>query len=145
MVNHLSDNDAHVLDDVFGALSDRTRRAILARLVQGESTVTELAAPFQMSLAAVSKHIKVLEDAGLVTKTKAGRLLRCKANFARINDVNAVLEELSSYWNSRLEALDNFLTAEPNPGAEADVRLEAPDSSKARHQKNNPRKKGKGV
>ena len=141
MVNKHTRAEARELDDIFGALSDQTRRAILARLTQGESTVTELAEPFRMSLAAVSKHIKVLEDAGLVTKIKEGRIFRCRANAEGLQQANAVLEELSSYWNSRLDALDQFLTKKTKPGGHTDGKRAAADNTEASDKKNNQRKK----
>ena len=130
------------LDSIFSALSDQTRRAILLRLSHGESTVTELAEPFRMSLAAVSKHIKVLEDAGLVTKVKEGRIFRCHAQFGGLNDANTVLEQLSAYWNERLDALEKLLTEKPT---ESHGNRTGKDHTKAGHKKGHSRKKRKGV
>ena len=70
-------NSADILDRTFGALSDRTRRAILQRLAQGEATVGELAAPFDMSMPAITKHLNVLEQAGLIQRQRDGRMKRC--------------------------------------------------------------------
>lgn len=103
------ENTEQELDRILYALSDRTRRAILTRLGGAECSVTELAQPFDMSLAAVSKHIKVLEEAGLVRKRKNGRTFRCAANFASLRDVNALLEHYAAFWQDRLGALEQFL------------------------------------
>jgi DNA-binding transcriptional ArsR family regulator len=108
MVKHSEER----LDAIFHALSDGTRRAMLSRLAKGEISVTELAAPFDMSLAAVSKHLKVLESARFVEKTKDGRNFRCRANLSPFNDVTRLLEELGEYWRKQLDALDDFLKTE---------------------------------
>src|ERR1700732_226601 len=78
ILNHMVKYSEALLDTTFRALSDVTRRGILARLVQGETSVSELAAPYEMSLPAVSKHLRVLEDAGLVKRHKDGRVHRCR-------------------------------------------------------------------
>ncbi|MBX7138856.1 MAG: metalloregulator ArsR/SmtB family transcription factor [Oligoflexia bacterium] len=108
MVKRSSDS----IDAIFHALSDSTRRAILSRLAKSEQTVSELARPFDMSLAAVSKHLKVLEEADFVQKTKDGRTYRCRANLAPLSEVSGLLEELGSFWRGRLDMLDTFLKDE---------------------------------
>ena len=108
MVNYSSDQ----LDSIFKALSDSTRRAILLQLTKGESSVSELAAPFNMSLAAISKHLKVLESANFVSKTKQGRNYRCTANLEPLDGITDLLERLGSFWRQQLESLDEFLTNE---------------------------------
>ena len=101
------------LDLVFQALSDRTRRALLARLAQGPTKVTELAAPFAMSLPAVSKHLKVLEAAQLIDRTIDGRIHRCSLAADPWQDIEAWLRHCRSFWNERLDALARYIEDEP--------------------------------
>ncbi len=105
MVNYSSES----LDRSLYALSDPTRRAILARITQGETTVTELAAPFDMSLAAVSKHLQVLERAKFLKKTKVGRTITCRATLTPLTEVMALLEDLGKFWNRQLDSLETYL------------------------------------
>src|ERR1017187_5738034 len=93
------------LDRVFHALGDCTRRALLARLARGPAMVTELAAPFAMSLPAVSKHLKVLERAHLVARAIDGRVHRCTLDLAAMRDARLWLERYREFWEDRLEAL----------------------------------------
>src|SRR5262245_545426 len=97
------------LDHVFRALAHPARRAILRRIAREEQTVTELAAPFDMSLEAVSKHIQVLERARLLRRTRAGRVHRCRLRPEPLRDVGKVLAELAGLWNKRLDALEKLL------------------------------------
>lgn len=97
------------LDLSFHALADPTRRAILARIAQGDSTVSELASPFDMSLAAVSKHLKVLERAKFVKKIKSGRIIVCKATLEPLNEMTRVLEDLGRFWSAQLDSLESYL------------------------------------
>jgi DNA-binding transcriptional ArsR family regulator len=111
--------DSAVLDDVFAALSDRTRRDMLARLAEGERSVGDLAAPFAMSLAAASKHIKVLEAAGLVKREVQGRTHRVRLD---ARPMHAGLEWLRCYekfWNRSLDALAALLEDEDRVAAPA--------------------------
>ncbi len=103
MVNRMVEHD---LDRVFHALGDPTRRAILDRLAAGEATVTGLARPFDISLAAVSKHLGVLERAGLVTREARGRERVCRLNPAALADAGAWLEFHERFWTDRLRALE---------------------------------------
>src|SRR5688500_5249404 len=105
MVESRSDH----LDHVFRALAHPARREILRRIARKEHTVTELAAPFDMSLEAVSKHIQVLERARLLRRTRSGRVHRCRLGPAPLRDVAKVLTELAGLWNKRLDALENLL------------------------------------
>jgi DNA-binding transcriptional ArsR family regulator len=98
------------LDDVFGALSDPTRRAILARLSKGDALVTELAEPFAISLAAVSKHVRVLEQAGLVHRTVTGREHRCALSPRPLRAAADWVEHYRAFWETRLDALEQFIT-----------------------------------
>ncbi len=99
------------LDVTFGALADPTRRAILARLARGESTVTELAGPFEISLAAVSKHLRVLERAGLVVRARAGRVHRMRLDAEPLQGAAGWIERYRRFWEDRLDALDRYLRA----------------------------------
>ena len=97
------------LDAVFAALSDPTRRAILTRLAAGEASVNELAAPFEMSQPAVSKHLKVLERAGLVTRGMDRQRRPARLNAAPMKEAVAWLEEFSRFWKSSFDQLDALL------------------------------------
>ncbi|MGA8034919.1 MAG: metalloregulator ArsR/SmtB family transcription factor [Candidatus Acidiferrales bacterium] len=109
MVKHLASTDSRALDATFGALSDPTRRAILARLARGETTVSELAAPYEISLPAVSKHLSVLERAGLVTREKKGRVHRCSLVPAPMKDAGEWIEHYRRFWEAQLDSLEKFL------------------------------------
>jgi DNA-binding transcriptional ArsR family regulator len=97
------------LDRVFHALSDRTRRSLLARLARGPAIVSELARPFAMSLPAVSKHLKVLEDARLVVREVDGRVRRCALAPGPMEDAQRWLEEYRSFWEDTLDALGRYI------------------------------------
>ncbi len=99
------------LDHVFQALAHPARREILRRIAREERSITELAAPFSMSLEAVSKHIQVLERAKLLRRTRAGRVHRCRLGPAPLRDAANVLEKLTGLWNRRLDALEQMLEA----------------------------------
>jgi DNA-binding transcriptional ArsR family regulator len=99
----------HDLDRVFHALAHPARRDILRRIARREHTVTELAAPFDMSLEAVSKHIQVLERARLLRRTRAGRVHRCRLRPAPLADAARVLARLARLWDQRLDALERLL------------------------------------
>ena len=102
------------LDSVFGALSDATRRAILEELADGERTVGELAEPFEISRPAISKHLRVLERAGLVQRTPEGRISRCTLDAAPLREAADWVEHYRDFWEERLDALSRYLEA-PNP------------------------------
>jgi DNA-binding transcriptional ArsR family regulator len=91
------------------ALSDPTRRAILARLGEGEATVLELAAPFELKLPTVSKHLKVLQRAGLVTQGRKAQWRPCRLEAAPLKEVSEWLERYRHLWEKRLERLDDYL------------------------------------
>ncbi|MBI3434767.1 MAG: winged helix-turn-helix transcriptional regulator [Proteobacteria bacterium] len=93
----------------FAALADPTRRAILARLALGETSVSELAAPFAMSLPAVSKHLKVLERAGLITRARAAQRRPCRIRPEALRPVDAWLETYRCFWSERLDRLEIYL------------------------------------
>lgn len=102
------------LDLVFNALSDRTRRAMLARLAIGPATVTELAQPFDMSLPAASKHLKVLERSRLVTRAIDGRVHRCSLAAEPLRDVERWLVHYRSFWEDTLDALARYVERDKN-------------------------------
>ena len=101
------------------ALADPTRRAILARLAQGETTVTELAAPFAMSLPAVSKHLKVLQRAGLIARGRDAQWRPCRLEPGPLRDVSRWLDDYRRFWDASFDRLDQYLheiqTADPAP------------------------------
>ena len=98
------------LDATLTALADPTRRAILARLAGGESSVTELANPFSMSLPAVSKHLKVLERAGLITRGRSAQWRPCRLDAAPMREVAELLDGFRQFWDASFERLDEYLT-----------------------------------
>jgi DNA-binding transcriptional ArsR family regulator len=103
---------ADTLSVTFSALADPTRRAILARLREGEATVNELAAPHAMSLPAVSRHLKVLEQAGLVMKTRSAQWRPCTLDAAPLAEADAWLAPYRSFFERRLARLDRQLRRE---------------------------------
>jgi DNA-binding transcriptional ArsR family regulator len=97
------------LSNTFAALADPTRRAILARLLTGECSVTELAAPFEMSMPAVSKHLRVLERAGLIARRREAQFRHCRIEGSRLREVATWAERYRQVWESRLDRLDTYL------------------------------------
>ena len=104
MVEH----SAH-LDAVFHALSDPTRRAMLGHLAERECTIGELATPFSMSFAGASKHVRVLEHAGLLTRRIRGRMHLCRLQAARLAEADAWLRHYEHFWNEKLDTLESLL------------------------------------
>ena len=104
------------LDAVFHALSDPTRRAILHRLTKGERSISDLATPFNMSLAGASKHIKVLEGAGLVRRRIAGRTHICRLEAVRLAEAQQWLSTYEKFWTARLDDLEAILREEDQAG-----------------------------
>ena len=100
------------LDDTFSALGDSTRRSILQRLAQGKVSLSELAEPFDMSQTAVSKHVRILGDAGLVTVEKLGRTRYCSLNAAPLKSANDWLSDYEQFWTGQFENLAQFLASE---------------------------------
>ncbi len=100
------------LDATFAALADPTRRAILARLAAGEATVTELGAPFAMSLPAVSKHLRVLERAGLIERGRDAQRRPCRLVAGRLREVSEWLDDYRRFWDESLDRLDELLRAD---------------------------------
>jgi len=97
------------LDATFAALSDATRRGILAKLAAGETSVSDLAAPYEISLPAVSKHLRVLEKAGLVVRRKDGRVHRCRFIAEPMKDVAQWIERYRLFWEGQFDALARYL------------------------------------
>src|SRR5512134_2984345 len=104
------------LDATFAALADPTRRAILTRLAAGEASVMELAKPFAMSQPAISKHLKVLEQAGLISRGRDAQRRPCRIETKRLEEANQWIERYSAFWEASLQRLDDLLVdiqAEP--------------------------------
>ncbi len=112
------------LDATFAALADPTRRAILARLAQGEASVAELAEPFEMSQPAISKHLKVLEKAGLISTAQSAQRRPRKIEAAPLADANAWIEGYRKFWERRYSALDELL---------GQIQAAPPKSKRKRH------------
>ncbi len=102
-----SDDDR--LSQTFAALANSTRRAILARLAEGEATVNELAEPFNMSLPAISKHIKVLEHAGLITQGQKAQFRPCTIDVTPLEEVSKWTEQYRHIWEARFDRMDDYL------------------------------------
>lgn len=97
------------LTSTFAALADPTRRAILARLAEGETTATELAEPFDMSLPAVTKHLKVLERAGLITRSRDAQRRPCRLEAAPLKEATEWIAQYRQFWEERLDRLEGYL------------------------------------
>jgi len=108
MVKH----QAPEVDDVFRALADRTRREILFRLARADCTVAELSRPFKISAPAISRHLKVLERAGILRRVRTGKHHRFHLNPRPPPEARTTLEQLTTFWLQRLDALENFLAQE---------------------------------
>ena len=97
------------LDETFAALANSTRRAILARLAEGEATVNDLAAPFNLTLPAISKHIKVLEHAGLITRGRRAQFRPCTIDAAPLAQVASWAEQYRHIWDDRFDRMDDYV------------------------------------
>lgn len=97
------------LDRTFGALADSTRRGILSRLARGTATVGELAEPFRISRPAISKHLRVLERAGLVRREKHGRISRCKLDAVSMREAAEWVDRYRSFWTGQLQSLATYV------------------------------------
>lgn len=97
------------LSTTFAALADPTRRAILARLASGETSVTELAAPFEMTTPAVTKHLKVLERAGLITRSRQAQWRPCQLNAAPLHQAADFIEQYRQFWEQSFDRLEAYL------------------------------------
>jgi len=117
------------LDTTFGALADPTRRAILATLMQGQASITELARPHRMSLPAVMKHLRVLQQAGLVSQKKTGRTRHCRLQHAQpLKEAEEWLSHYRVFWERQFDALERFLQEE-----------ETKEKTKWQHRNRNPK------
>jgi DNA-binding transcriptional ArsR family regulator len=121
------------LSNTFIALADPTRRAILARLTSGEASVTELAKPFQMSLPGISKHLKVLEHAGLITRGRQAQWRPCRLQAGPLKDVADWLEHYRSFWDESFDRLDDHLS-------EIQAQQKQDDHKKTQEEQHDPRK-----
>jgi DNA-binding transcriptional ArsR family regulator len=101
--------EADLLSTTFAALADPTRRAILARLAVGESSVNQLAEPFDISLPAISRHLKVLENAGLITRGRDAQWRPCKLNPERLKTVDDWLDDYRRFWEESFDRLEEYL------------------------------------
>jgi DNA-binding transcriptional ArsR family regulator len=131
--------DAAVLDQVFWALSDATRRSVIERLTRSAASVSELAEPHGMSLPGFMKHLRVLEDAGLLVRAKEGRTVRCELAPAALEDAAMWLAHYEKFWSAQLDALGRYLyhqeevhrwTAPPAKGSRSGSRAATPSRPK---------------
>lgn len=106
-------NNRRQLDLAFGALSHPIRRGILARLATGEATVAELAKPYRVSAPAITKHMRILEDAGLLSRRKQGREHHCRLEAEKMKQAQAWIEQQRALWNDRLDRLAQYLKENP--------------------------------
>ncbi len=139
MVNYQERNESRNLDGVFSALADPTRRAILARLADRTWRVTDLAEPFEMSLPAVSKHLRVLERAGLIGRTVRGRVHHCRLEAAAMKTAADWIEIYRHFWEGRLDSLAEYL-GRVEAGTEEEMGAENEPAPAAKD--NAPPKKG---
>ena len=117
--NHMIEHDSPALDIVFRALGDATRRGMLASLSLGEKSIGELAEPFSMSFAGASKHVKVLEEAGLVRREVRGRSHICRLEAGPLASADQWLRHYERFWTGRLDALERLLREDDARKAEA--------------------------
>jgi DNA-binding transcriptional ArsR family regulator len=97
------------ISNTFAALADPTRRAILGRLASGETSVTELGKPFKMTLPAITKHLKVLEQAGLIERGRRAQWRPCRLHAAPLQDASLWIEQFRQFWEERFDRLDDYL------------------------------------
>ncbi len=114
------------LSATLSALADPTRRGLLARLAEGDATVTELAEPFDMSMAAISKHLRVLEGAGLISRGRQAQWRPCHLEGQPLEAVAAWLDEYRRFWDRNLDSLGNYLKTMQKDGASRKVRADKP-------------------
>ena len=113
ILNLVVNYNQHQLDLAFGALAHPIRRGILARLSTGEATIAELAKPFKVSAPAITKHMRILEEAGLLSRKKQGREHHCRLEQKRMKEAEAWIEDHRKFWNERLDALEHYLKENP--------------------------------
>ncbi len=120
IINHMVNSRAQQLDEVFFALSDPTRRAILASLANGDLTVAELSEPFDISAPAISKHLKVLERAGLLARERVGRSKRARFVPEPLQGAAEWVDRYRSFWESKLDSLAEYLAQSETETGDAD-------------------------
>lgn len=122
---------ADQLSSTFAALADPTRRAILARLALGETSVTELAKPFEMSMPAVSKHLKVLEKAGLIARGREAQWRPCRLEAAPLKSVASWVDDYRKFWEESFDRLEAYLkdiqASQSNPGRQMKEKIDESD------------------
>lgn len=121
---------AHELDATFAALADPTRRAIVTRLARGDATVQELAEPFDISLPAISRHLKVLEQAGLITRGREAQRRPCHLRVAALKEVTAFAEQTRRAWEARFDRLEAYVKELQAREKAAEGRKEKPTHGK---------------
>ncbi len=109
LFNHMVKYRSSELDATFGALADATRRGILEKLSGGDSSVTKLAEPYNISLPAISKHLRVLERAGLLSQEKDGRVRRCRLDASPMKEASDWISRYQRFWEQQLDSLANYL------------------------------------
>ena len=109
----MTENEERI-DRLFNALGDQTRRKMLMMLSRGSLNVSELGEPFATTKQAISKHLKVLEDAGLISKQKDGRIQHCNFNPSALKDVQKIIDQYREFWGQRLDALDDYINSVNN-------------------------------
>jgi DNA-binding transcriptional ArsR family regulator len=140
------------LSNTFAALADPTRRAILARLALGETSVTELAKPFEMSMPAVSKHLKVLERAGLIARGREAQWRPCRLEAGPLKVAAGWIEEYRRFWTPYVDALERYLDRMDDPGNDSTIERigdpmenhidrSPPGKKKASHKRRSPNRK----
>lgn len=140
IVNHMVKHSSAVLDATFGALSDATRRGLLAQLALGETSVGELAAPYHMSLPAVSKHLRVLEGAGLVVRHKDGRVHRCRLAPEPMKGAAEWIAYYRQFWERQFDALEQYLSGSQSPAQQKEKQpWQAPHQAPVSPSKSNAR------
>jgi len=132
------------LDTVFGALADPTRRAVLATLKRGERSIGELAEPFAMSLPGFIKHLRILEDAGLIVRSKTGRVVSCQLKGGALKAAMDWLERHEEFWNTRLDRLDAFLENKENQAWKSQSTKKPVSKSVASTERPSPRSMPRG-
>jgi DNA-binding transcriptional ArsR family regulator len=120
------------LSETFGALADPTRRAILARLASGEASVTELSEPFAMSMPAISKHLKVLERAGLIARGREAQWRPCRLQAAPLQDVAGWIEHYRRFWEESFDRLGDYLQELKRDDARRNLKAKRKESKHVR-------------
>ncbi len=116
----------HSLDSIFMALADATRRSILTRLMRGEATVGQLAEPFHISLPAISKHLKILEQSGLILRRKEGRVQKCELRGEAFKEASEWVEKYRIFWESQFDELGKYLDSQKEEELQKNKKLQKP-------------------